>query len=283
MTEILMRVMNIIQRIRNVQELNMFTTAIFAVVLGFGIMNCLFGYRLLRFWVMLFGFGVGAGAGALLVGYVGTEDKMYYLVGMVVCGIVLGAIAFFSYRAGIFILCAGTGAFLSVYILHPTTSAIFFACILIGIGLGCLGLKYCREVIVTVTSIAGGVLTGLAGAKLLKVRELPYGILLSVAAMVLGLLVQFLMNQPEYEEVEEEDRREIRKRQKDEEYFDELAYEEMEWEKQQRRLRRECAETEEKENIQRRVDKENLKEEEAVRERKRRRPDVAVDIKVGEE
>lgn len=236
MTEILVRVMNIIQRVRNMQELNMFAMAIFAVILGFGVMNCFFGYRLLRFWVMLFGFGLGAVGGAFVVYYVGVTEKMYYLAGMVVVGLLLGAIAFFSYRAGIFLLCAGSGMLLSIYVLHPTSSAVFFACVLIGIGLGCLGLKYCREVIIVVTSLAGGVLTGLAGAKLLGVTEFPFGILISLGAGGLGLALQFIMNRPEYvEEETEESRKEARKRQEDEDYFDELVYEEMEKEKQQRR------------------------------------------------
>lgn len=268
MTEILIRVMNIIQRVRHMQKLNMFTIAIFAVLLAFGVMNCFFGYRLLRFWVMLFGFVIGAAGGALIVYYAGVTDKMFYLAGMVILGLLLGTIAFFSYRAGIFLLCAGSGMLLSIYILHPTSSAVFFACVLIGIGLGCLGLRYCREVIIVVTSLAGGVLTGFSGAKFLGVEEFPFGILICLGAAALGLIVQFLMNQPTYAEEEiEESRREAKQRQEEEDYFDELVYEEMEKEKQQRRMvRRNGAHVQPIEKT--------LK--------KTRRPDVAVDIKIEE-
>lgn len=243
MTEILIRVMNIVNRVRNMQDLNMFAYAVFAVLLVFGIMNCVLGYRLLRFWVMLFGFCIGAIGGALCMYYVDVADKMYYLGAMVIGGLVLGIIAFLSYRLGIFILGAGTGLLLSLYILHPTTSFVFFVCILIGIGLGGLGLKFCREVLIVVTSLAGGVLTGVSAAKLLGLAEVPYGIFISVAAAGLGLLIQFAMNRPEEDDEDEEDveerRKEAKRRREEEDYFDELAYEEMQREEEaQRQMRR---------------------------------------------
>lgn len=242
MTEILVRVMNIIQRIRSMQELNLFAYAVFAVLLLFGIMNCLLGYRLLRFWVMLFGFAIGALGGAFCMYYIEAADMMYYLGAMVVGGLILGIVAFMSYRMGIFILGAGTGLLLSLYILHPTTSFVFFVCILIGVGLGVLGLKFCREVIIVVTSLAGGVLTGVSAAKLLGLAEFPYGILISAVAAGLGLLIQFMMNHPEEDEEEEEveiRRKEAKRKQAEEEYFDQLAYEEMQREEElQRQMKR---------------------------------------------
>lgn len=243
MTEILIRVMNIIQRVRNMQELNMFAYAVFAVLLIFGIMNCILGYRLLRFWVMLFGFCIGAVAGAFAMYYIDASDAMYYLGAMLAGGIILGIVAFLSYRMGIFILGAGTGLLLSLYILHPTTSFVFFVCILIGIGLGVLGLKFCRQVIIVVTSLAGGVLTGVSAAKLLGLAEFPYGMLISVAAAGIGLLIQFAMNGSAEEEEEDDRERERRRREaklrrEEEEYYDELAYEEMQREAQEQRRER---------------------------------------------
>ena len=76
MTEILARVMNIVQRIRNMQELNMFALAVFGMLLIFGIMNCVLGYRLLRFWVMIFGFVVGAAIGVFCLYYANISDKI---------------------------------------------------------------------------------------------------------------------------------------------------------------------------------------------------------------
>ena len=65
MIEILTRIMGIVERVRNMEELSVIATGVFGVLLIFGILNCLLGYRLLRFWMMLGGFGVGAGIGLL--------------------------------------------------------------------------------------------------------------------------------------------------------------------------------------------------------------------------
>ena len=136
MIEILTRIMAIIERVRNMEELSVIATGVFGVILVFGILNCLLGYRLLSFWMMLGGFGVGAGAGLFIASTLEVSGRGAYLGIMAVTGIVLGGIAFLSYKVGVFVLGAGIGVSLSVYILHPTTSFVFFICLLLGVGLG---------------------------------------------------------------------------------------------------------------------------------------------------
>ena len=81
---------------------NRVLTVAFGLLLVFGILNCVLGYRILRFWMMLFGFGMGAAMG-LVVGYIsGTESRVLLLIAMAAGGFALGAIAFLVYRAGIF-------------------------------------------------------------------------------------------------------------------------------------------------------------------------------------
>lgn len=207
MTDILIRAMNIAERIRAMEELSVMATAAFGVLLVFGIMNCILGYRLLRFWMMLFGFAMGAGAGFFAVYRSGTTDKTIYLAAMGALGVVLAIVAFLIFKAGIFIMGAGLGMTLSIYIIHPTTSFTFFLCILMGAGLGALAMRYEREVIIVGTSLLGGVLAGFSGAKLAGLSEIPYGILMSAGAALLGMLLQFAINKPKYEE---EEPREIR-------------------------------------------------------------------------
>ena len=59
----LKNIMNIAYRVRDMQIAGTLSMALFGVVLVFGIMNCVLGYRLLRFWMMIFGFLIGAGIG----------------------------------------------------------------------------------------------------------------------------------------------------------------------------------------------------------------------------
>lgn len=204
MTEILTRVMGVLQRVRDMSELSGAATVVFIVIFVFGLLNCILGYRILRFWMMLFGFGMGAGAGLVAAFLSGVEGKSAYLMAMLILGVILAAISFMIYRAGIFILGAGIGMSLGIYILHPTTSAMFFLCILIGVGLGCLAMRYAREVIIVGTSLLGGVMAGFSLGKLGGLANIPYGLAMSVGFVALGILLQFVINKPEYEEDEED-------------------------------------------------------------------------------
>lgn len=227
MLDILTRAMSIAERVRNMQELSVIATGLFAVLLVFGIINCILGYRLLRFWMMLFGFGIGAGLGLFGIYRLGTQDKTIYLAAMVAAGVVLAIVAFLIFKAGIFILGAGLGLTLSIYVIHPTTSFTFFVCLMIGVGLGVVAMRYEREVIIVGTSLLGGVLTGVSLAKLGGMAEIPYGIGMSAGAAILGMLIQFALNKPKYVDGDEDDyedekeRKQQHKRVKaDEDYLD---------------------------------------------------------------
>lgn len=205
MTDILMRMMELAKRVAYAEELGPVLTVAFGLLLVFGILNCVLGYRILRFWMMLFGFGMGAAMG-LVVGYIsGTESRVLLLIAMAAGGFALGAIAFLVYRAGIFLLGAGLGLSLSIYVLHPTTSFIFFVCMLLGVGLGVLALRYSRPVIIVGTGLFGGILAGVSLAKLLGLSQFPYGIGMSLGLAVLGMAIQFLINPSDYDEDDDEE------------------------------------------------------------------------------
>ena len=191
MTDVFNGVVNITGNLLDSDFVNRFTMAIFAVILVFGILNCVFGYRLLRFWMMIGGFFVGAGLALIVVHTMGMQEKSTMLIAALATGVV-----FLIYKAGVFILAAGIGWALSIYFLHPTSSASFFACILIGVALGSMAVKYCREVLIVATSLIGGVMSGVSLAKLGNLEEIPYGLGMSVGFAVLGMLIQFAINKP---------------------------------------------------------------------------------------
>lgn len=118
------------------------------------------------------------------------------MIAALATGVVFAVIAFLIYKAGVFILAAGIGWALSIYFLHPTSSASFFACILIGVALGSMAVKYCREVLIVATSLIGGVMSGVSLAKLGNLEDIPYGLGMSVGFAVLGMLIQFAINKP---------------------------------------------------------------------------------------
>ena len=216
MVDILKNIMNIAYRVRDMQIAGTLSMALFGVVLVFGIMNCVLGYRLLRFWMMIFGFLIGAGIGLFAIHQIGFGEKMYYAVGMIGVGLVLAILSFAVFKAGIFIMGAGIGLTITVYIIHPTTSFSFFICLLAGVGLGMLALRYEREVIIVGTSILGGILSGFSAAKLAKMEEIPFGIIFSIGFALVGMLIQFAINKPKYDDDYDDEEDEIRgKYQKD--------------------------------------------------------------------
>ncbi len=209
MTDIIGEVLSLTEGLLDSNLMDRFMMGIFAVILVFGILNCILGYRLLRFWMMLGGFLVGAGLAFVTVHGMGVEEKTTWLAAMVITGIIFAVIAFLIYKAGVFILAAGIGWTLSIYFLHPTTSAAFFACVLIGVALGTMAVKYCREVLIVATSLIGGLMSGISAAKLGNLADIPYGLGMSVGFAILGILIQLAINKPQVEEDEMDEEEEL--------------------------------------------------------------------------
>lgn len=203
--DVLSRVFNILQRVGGMEQIGQFMTIVYGIVCVFGILNCLLGYRILRFWMMIFGFLIGAGAGFGVTYLSGVEDKMVIAGAMAGLGIVLAIVSFLVYRAGIFVLGFGIGISLSIYLVHPTSSFSFFLCILVGVGLGILAMRYAKGVIIIGTSILGGVLAGVSIAKIGGLEQFPYGVGMAVGIALLGMLIQFAINKDHYDDDDEED------------------------------------------------------------------------------
>ena len=145
MTGILQQIMSTMEQTRSVSVLDSVSMIGFAALLVLGVINCVLGYRLLRFWMMLFGFLIGGGIGLGVAYTMGIQEKYMYAVIMIGVGILLAVIAFLSYKVGIFIIGAGIGLGLGIYVFHPTTSLIFFFCLLLGVGLGVLAMKWAGD------------------------------------------------------------------------------------------------------------------------------------------
>lgn len=208
MDDILQQIMNVVEMTRTMPSVSNISMIGFAVLFVFGAINCILGYRLLRFWMMLCGFVIGAGIGFGIAYSGGVTEKYMYAVFMVGAGIILAVIAFVSYKIGIFILGAGIGIGLGIYVFHPTTSLVFFFCLLLGAGLGALAMKRAREVLIIGTSLLGGVMAGVSAAKLGGLADIPYGLGLSAGFALLGMLIQFATNRrrvdDDYDEYDDE-------------------------------------------------------------------------------
>lgn len=203
--DMLSRVFDILQRAGGMEQISQLMVIVYGVLCVFGLLNCILGYRILRFWMMIFGFIIGAGAGFAVTYMSGVQDKMVIAGAMAGLGIVLAVVSFLIYRAGIFVLGFGIGISLSIYLVHPTSSFSFFLCILIGVGLGVLAMRYAKGVIIIGTSLLGGVLAGFSIAKIAGLAQFPYGVGMTAGIVILGMLIQFAINKDRYGEEEEEE------------------------------------------------------------------------------
>lgn len=202
--DILLRGMDMIERFRSASAITDIQLIGFGILLVFGVINCILGYRLLRFWMMLFAFVIGSGLGYGASFFMEISDNTVRLAVGAGVGVVLAVLVFVSYKVGIFVLGAGLGLGIAVYVLHPTTSLVFFICLLAGAGLGTLAMKWAKEVIIVGTSLLGGAMAGMSLVKIGGLADFPYGIGLSAAFAVLGMLIQFATNRSRREEDEED-------------------------------------------------------------------------------
>ena len=206
--DMLSRVFDILQRAGGMEQISQLMVIVYGVLCVFGLLNCILGYRILRFWMMIFGFIIGAGAGFAVTYMSGVQDKMVIAGAMAGLGIVLAVVSFLIYRAGIFVLGFGIGISLSIYLVHPTSSFSFFLCILVGVGLGVLAMRYAKGVIIIGTSLLGGVLAGFSIAKIAGLAQFPYGVGMAAGIVILGMLIQFAINKDRYEEEDDEEEEE---------------------------------------------------------------------------
>lgn len=125
----------------------------------FALINCFFGYRMMRFWIGSMGFIIG-----ILAGY---EGARYFVENLAICaviaigvGIVVAFLSFRIYQAGIFILCGllGFALFLGLgkmWFLEYGTIVMIIAAIA-GIGIGVAGVLFSRPAIIITTAVSGG-------------------------------------------------------------------------------------------------------------------------------
>lgn len=204
MTDILQQFMNGIENTRTLTSVSGLSMIGFAALFIFGVLNCILGYRLLRFWMMLFGFAIGAGLGIGAAYSMNVTEKYIYAAAAIGTGVVIAVIAFLSYKIGIFILGMGIGLGLGIYFFRPTTSMVFFVCLLLGVGFGVFAMRQAREILIIGTSLLGGIMAGLSLSKLGGLPDIPYGFGMSAGFVIFGMLIQFLTNKKRTVKYEEE-------------------------------------------------------------------------------
>ena len=157
-----------------------------------GLLFCFFGLKMVRFWAAVFGLSVGFAGGSYLASYFGLEGYIPLIIGGV-AGVILAVLGGVFYRAGVFLVAWIVGIAGSAYFLQPKDWIFALICLAIGLVIALITLKFAEPVTMLVTAIFGGALAGQAGYILLPMKNLMIQIAMIVVLIILGILIQFLL------------------------------------------------------------------------------------------
>lgn len=154
------------------------------------LVNCFFGFRLLKFWVSLFGFFTGAGGGYFLGNYL-AHNRIIAIIAAVICGIVLMGLAYKVYLAGVFILCGALAYFAMSEIMLPDIWWKFVICLVIGFVIGLIAVKFVRPAVIVSSGIHGGISSVGAMLTVLGMKDQTMALVAGLALAFVGILFQF--------------------------------------------------------------------------------------------
>lgn len=161
-----------------------------AVTIIMALVNCFFGFRLLKFWISLFGFVTGAGIGYFLGDYF-THNLIVAVIAAVLCGAVLMLLAFKVYLAGVFVLCGALAYFAINELMLPDIWWKFAICIVIGLLIGCIAVKFVRPAVIVSSGIHGGISSAGAILAAIGLKDQTMAVVTGLALAILGILFQF--------------------------------------------------------------------------------------------
>ena len=157
------------------------------------LVECFFGYLLLRIQIAFMGFLAGASLGILLArGITGGALEgwilLWYPVLLLLFGVLGGMIAFKIYRFGLF--CVGFLLTLLVTFLLSTNVAL---AVVLGVIVGLIVALLIRPAVILTTAVSGGIMAGCYLLFAIGVRIPWPRLLLGLLLALLGLLVQTRM------------------------------------------------------------------------------------------
>ena len=192
------------------------STQMLVISIVVGIVLCIFGLRLMKILAAMVGLLVGAGIGSAIVSVAQLTGTVSVIVTLG-CGIVMALLSFFLRRVGAFfsVLCYVFGALMTVL---PKTSIVFvIVAAVVALILAILSSIYVEPMVVTMSSISGGLMAGPAIVSLIGLEEKMWiGYIVAAVLAGIGLLIQLFMQSSKIkkkdkmhaQKVKEEDSRE---------------------------------------------------------------------------
>lgn len=166
-----------------------FITLITVAVLG--VLICFFGLKLVRLLATISGLAVGFLGGAYLAEYFGLEGDVPLIIGAV-AGLILAVLGIRFYKAGVFWVSWILGIAGSAYIIRPEDWRFSLVCVVIGLIVGLITLKFVEPATMLLTALFGGCAAGQATYIMLPLHNDIIGLAIIAAFVILGIVVQFL-------------------------------------------------------------------------------------------
>lgn len=180
------------------------TWGIAAGALAVALLNCFLGYQLRKLWVALGCCVAGGAAGMLLAAQFVPQNAVLPIILAGIAGaVLLTALSFKLYLAGVFILCMGL-VWVAAYAFIPWRRWAVILGLAVGILAGVLAVKWTRAALILTTAASGGAsvmrtLMVTEGVAQVVNASAPLSAVLLAAAValaVLGAVVQFRTTRP---------------------------------------------------------------------------------------
>lgn len=182
------------------------TSVVIALILG--VVQCFFGYRLLKFWITVSGFVIGIILGETVSGWFADQAAFQTII-VLGTGILLAVLSFKIYLLGVFLFC-GFMAYMAILQIPVSQDGVWkfvliLAALLVGILIGSLAVKFVRPVVIISSSLTGATKVAENLPQVWqhfgKMPEVLTGnngvVLLLVGVSLAGILFQFLTTKTE--------------------------------------------------------------------------------------
>ena len=170
--------------------------SLLAVMLIISLLQCFFGYKLIKLWISIGGFFVGCLMGALIAIILSEQSAWAVILTILIFGALGAWLAFKFFKVGVFLECFALGfvfgAILGYY--FGKEQAIAPAGLLFALAAGILGVILIKPVFILTTGISGGTSAGSCLAILGKWQNPDLAIIVGLVIAALGIYVQFMMN-----------------------------------------------------------------------------------------
>lgn len=182
-----------------------------AVIAAVGLLFCFFGLKMVCFWAAFLGLAIGVTGGSYVASYFNVSDNIAWIIGLV-AGVILAVLGARFYLAGVFLVAWFLGTVASTYFMQPADWIYTLVCVGIGLVIGLITLKFAEPVTMVVTSLFGGFTAGQAIYGLIPLDNEIVRIAAIAVLVILGVIVQFLLESKKRKRLHLKKAEEIRKK-----------------------------------------------------------------------